>query len=148
MSEESREKMRLAKLGGKQSSEHVAARVAGRAGYQHSLETRQQMSVTKGGGTLEVKGDYLYRTGVIGHPLAEEGRVAEHRRVLYDAIGPGPHHCEVRHKCDGTEPLVWDGHFGINVDHIDRDPFNNDRDNLRVACWFCNRNRDNPFHQV
>lgn len=133
--------------GARQSPEHVAARVAGRAGYRHSLETRQRISAGRGGGSLERKGDYLYRSGLVDHPLADQGKVAEHRRILYDAIGPGPHYCQVMHKCDGTLPLEWDGHFGINVDHIDRDTLHNTLENLRVACWWCNRNRDNPFHQ-
>jgi hypothetical protein len=43
-SEEARKKMRQAKLGKKQSPEHIQAAIEGRAGYQHSEETKKKMS--------------------------------------------------------------------------------------------------------
>jgi hypothetical protein len=85
-------------------------------------------------GCYMMKG-HRYLTGQWGHPLADRhGQVAEHRKVLYDAIGPGPHPC---HWC-GTG-RDWGGLNGINVDHLDNDKLNNDVINLAVSCCGCNR---------
>lgn len=68
------------------------------------------------------------------HPLAwPNGRVLEHRMVLYDAIGPRPVPC---YWC-GT-PLTWDILF---VDHKDHDRHNNDLTNLLPTCNSCNAGR-------
>ena len=68
------------------------------------------------------------------HPLAVEGAVAEHRKVLYDAIGPGPHEC---HWGCGRL-LEWGGRDGIHADHLDGDKTNNTPENLVVSCGPCN----------
>lgn len=76
-----------------------------------------------------------------GHPLANRyGRVAEHRKVLYDKIGPGPHPC---HWECGKNALVWGGRKGIYADHLDGDSLNNDPDNLVPSCNACNAARKN-----
>lgn len=76
-----------------------------------------------------------------GHPLANSnGVVLEHRKVLYDAIGPGPHPCHWNHfsSCGKTE-LTWGGINGIQVDHLDGDKTNNDLANMVPSCLACNR---------
>jgi hypothetical protein len=74
------------------------------------------------------------------HPLARaQGKVLEHRAVLYGAIGPGPHPC---HWC--LTPLNWDrpnGHGGLCVDHLDHDKLNNVPSNLVPSCLDCNAKR-------
>jgi hypothetical protein len=82
---------------------------------------------------------YGYRilTGQQGHPLAcRNGELKEHRRVLYEKIGPGTHNCWI---C-GKE-LGWDQ---IIPDHLDENRLNNDPDNLAPACRKCNWDRNNP----
>lgn len=74
------------------------------------------------------------------HPLANRwGYVPEHRAVLFDAIGDGPHPCNW---CGRT--LAWRDKrisYKINVDHVDTDRLNNDRANLVPACMECNTRR-------
>jgi hypothetical protein len=71
-----------------------------------------------------------------GHPLAgKSGKVYEHRAVLYDRIGLGPHAC---HWC-GTE-VHWDAADGrpLQVDHINGVGDDNRSDNLVPSCNCCN----------
>lgn len=71
------------------------------------------------------------------HPLCSpDGRVLEHRFVLYEKIGPGSHQC---HWCDKV--LEWGGAKGIHADHLDDDRLNNDPDNLVPSCKKCNGDR-------
>jgi len=74
------------------------------------------------------------------HPLAVRGQVLAHRRVLYDALGPDDQPC---HWCGWVLP--WRHENGvkwcINVDHLNADREDNQRDNLVPSCWFCNANR-------
>lgn len=86
------------------------------------------------------------------HPLAtSEGRLAEHRKVLYDAIGDGQHPC---HWCQ--EPVRWLRPWeaepdALVVDHLDGEVRNNDRENLVPACFRCNAQRGsagNPLDWV
>lgn len=68
------------------------------------------------------------------HPLANKhGVVAQHRQVLYDAIGDGPHSC------------VWCGitigWSEIAVDHLNDIKDDNRVENLAVSCNGCNRAR-------
>lgn len=80
-------------------------------------------------------GGHRYLTQQQGHPLAsKKGQLAEHRKVLYDKIGVGPHPC---HWCGKL--LVWGGILGLNVDHLDGDKLNNDSENLVPSCCGCNR---------
>lgn len=74
-----------------------------------------------------------------GHPLADKsGRVFAHRKVLFDAIGPGAHPC---HRCGKS--VVWSDPFphGLVVDHRDHDRANNDPANLAPSCHPCNVSR-------
>lgn len=85
---------------------------------------------------------YRVLSGHQGHPLAsEKGWILEHRKVLYDAIGPGPHPC---HQCG--IPVNWAykayAHKGnLTVDHLDENRFNNAPENLAPACGVCNQLR-------
>ena len=69
------------------------------------------------------------------HPLSTTaGWVSEHRMVLFDQIGAGPHFC---HWC-ATGPLEWPD---IVVDHLNEQKDDNRPDNLVPACNACNRAR-------
>lgn len=76
------------------------------------------------------------------HPLAQaNGLLPEHRMLLFDSIGPGPHPC---HWCNA--PLEWRvggrTHAGsLIVDHIDGNWRNNDLANLAASCQRCNASR-------
>lgn len=68
------------------------------------------------------------------HPLADSrGYVAEHRFVLYAAIGDGPHDC---HWCGKT--LEW---TSIAVDHLNEVRTDNRIENLAASCIGCNAAR-------
>jgi hypothetical protein len=89
------------------------------------------------------QGSYIDRYGYRiltmqqGHPLVcHNGELKEHRKVLYEKIGPGSHHC---YRC-GKE-LSWDE---IIPDHLDEDRLNNDPENLEPCCRKCNWDRNNP----
>lgn len=74
------------------------------------------------------------------HPLMTgpaRSAVLEHRKVLYDEIGPGPHPC---HWGCGRL-LEWGGHAGIQADHVDGDKTNNTPENLVPSCPSCNYRR-------
>lgn len=76
------------------------------------------------------------------HPLAmRNGRVFEHRAVLYDKIGPGGFPC---HWCGKL--VYWGRSYpkdddALVVDHLDHDRHNNDPSNLVPSCNTCNGNR-------
>lgn len=79
------------------------------------------------------------------HPLrGKRGEVFEHRVVLYDHIGPGPHPC---HWCgspvDWRVRAQWASFRGdeLVVDHLDGNPQNNDPANLVPSCFTCNTRR-------
>jgi hypothetical protein len=78
---------------------------------------------------------YKNLTMQAGHPLADAtGKLGEHRKVLYDKIGPGSHPC---HWGCG-KVLEWGGHTGIQADHVDGNKLNNDKTNLVPSCSSCN----------
>jgi hypothetical protein len=79
------------------------------------------------------KNGYKILTGQWQHPLALDGEVSEHRQLLYDLVGPGPHPC---HWCGRL--LEWPD---IKCDHLDGDLLNNDPKNLVVSSNNCNLRR-------
>lgn len=82
------------------------------------------------------EGDYRQVNGK-GHPLAnKQGRVYEHRKVLFDAIGPGEHQC---HWCHATVAWLPYGTPGfLFVDHINERKDDNRLANLVPSCDSCN----------
>lgn len=90
-----------------------------------------------GSGSVTREGYHVTRNPA--HPLATaQGKVATHRAVLFDTIGPGPHPC---HWCNVS--LTWHGSARgrINADHLDHDRLNNDPSNLVPSCLDCNTKR-------
>lgn len=128
---------------GERSAESRARMSAAQQVAWSDPERRRRESVQKMGrrGRGEADGRYLdsdgyaFLTGQQGHPLAyKNGSIAEHRKILYDAIGPGQHPCEWCGKLK-----EW-GH-GLYVDHLDDDKTNNDLANLVPSCLRCNWGR-------
>lgn len=94
---------------------------------------------TPAAGRYEQDGGYVMLTGVYDHPLSNKaGVVAEHRKVLFDKIGPGPHPC---HWCENA--LDWAS--GLCVDHLDDQTGNNHPDNLVPSCLRCNWGRSRVY---
>lgn len=86
-------------------------------------------------------GGYRNLTMQYDHPLASAaGSLLEHRKVLYDKIGPGPHECHWNYfsRC-GETSLEWGGTRGVQADHLDGDRLNNDPENVVPSCLACNR---------
>jgi hypothetical protein len=82
---------------------------------------------------------YRNLSGQLDHPLYKGEVVAEHRIVLYNSIGPGPHEC---HWGCG-KVLEWGGREGIQADHLNRDKLDNRPENLVPSCLVCNWQRNN-----
>ena len=128
------------------TEEHRRSLSEAQMGHEVSEETRKKISEFNRGKRLNgqaavgftFRKGYLFLTGQQDHPLAHaDGTLAEHRKVLYDVIGPGPHQC---YWCERT--LEWvEGIEGICVDHLDRDISNNDPANLAPSCHKCNWDR-------
>src|SRR5262245_54861199 len=79
------------------------------------------------------------------HPLNPAGRagkyVSEHRLLLWQAIGPGPHAC---HWCESE--IDWmpgraTARGALVADHLDGNPANNAATNLVPSCHGCNAGR-------
>lgn len=80
---------------------------------------------------------YRILHGQFDHPLsAVGGKVAEHRKVLHDEIGPGPHKCHW-----GERRLEWGGRHGIQADHLNGQTDDNRAANLVPSCLECNTRR-------
>jgi hypothetical protein len=75
----------------------------------------------------------------VSHPTAgSNGHTYLHRKVLYDAIGPGDHPC---HWCETIVEWFAKGERKLVVDHLDNDKLNNERSNLVASCHRCNATR-------
>lgn len=76
------------------------------------------------------------------HPIRTETQlhVYQHRVVLYDAMGPGPHSC---HWCGKS--LDWPS---IEVDHLNTKRNDNRLCNLVVSCSACNAARAGKKAQI
>lgn len=73
--------------------------------------------------------------GAAGHQLADsKGSVYEHRLVLFNEIGPGPHGC---HWCG--DPVDWAD--GLEADHLNNQRDDNRPENLVPSCHGCNTRR-------
>lgn len=83
---------------------------------------------------------YKVLTGHQEHPLARsDGTLLEHRKVLYEALGPGPQEChwcgkELKWHTEGQKDLVC-------VDHLNDDGLDNAPENLAPSCSRCNAHR-------
>lgn len=125
------------KIGMKQSPETVAKRAA-----KNKISRLGKRSNTVPSAGFFETGGYRMLTGQL-HPLAQKGGVLEHRKVLYDLIGPGPHPCHwaSRYGCEETS-LEWSDGPRLVVDHLDGDKQNNSPDNLVPSCTRCNSSRE------
>lgn len=97
---------------------------------------------------------YLCETWNHDHPVSSKrGFVYLHRKVLYNAIGPGPHRC---HWCHAEVEWKGTGQRKLVVDHVDAIKTNNAIENLVPSCHRCNstrglfiswvlHHRDDPF---
>lgn len=83
------------------------------------------------------KTKYKLLFGQHNHPIANRGGwLYEHRKVLFDKIGPGPHPC---HWCGVS--LEWGGMKGVIADHMNRNKKDNRPENLVPSCQTCNTTR-------
>jgi hypothetical protein len=116
-------------------------RVSSRSGICNSCYIRLRRT-----GTLERRvWNYrsLHSNGYIvvrnqTHPLANrQGILYEHRKVLFDALGEGPHPC---YWCQS--PVMWMKgkclRGSLVPDHLDGNKINNELANLVPACNRCN----------
>jgi len=99
----------------------------------------ERLLAHKGGGYVNKHG--YRRIYLPAHPLGaarHDGQVEEHRVVLYDSIGPGPHAC---YWC-GTE-VDWfaEEHRKLQTDHVNADKLDNRAENLVPSCRPCNTTR-------
>lgn len=125
------------KIGRKQSAETVSKRT----------EKNKVACLGRTHNGRPARGSYIMSTGYRAltgqvHPLARSGEVLEHRKVLYDKIGPGPHPCHwIKVSGCGNTALEWGGLRGVIADHLDGDIVNNHPDNLVPSCCGCNSHR-------
>lgn len=106
--------------------------------YRTHGDPLTRVRASPGAGTTRKDG---YRqVSAPGHPLANiYGHVLEHRKVLYDTIGPGPHPC---YGCG--IPVNWEAGItdsALIVDHLDFDRADNAPANLAPSCNPCNVRR-------
>lgn len=83
------------------------------------------------------KHGYIYVGLPVGHPLrTNAGCTGEHRLVLFNSIGYGPHRC---HWC-GTH-INWRN--GLHADHVNAVRTDNRPENIVQSCNACNVDRSN-----
>jgi len=134
-SDEFREACRQRMLGSVQSEATCSRRSVAMTGVGAGTRSDNQTPAT-GSYVVRTSG-YRMLTQQEGHPLASKsGCVYEHRKVLYERIGPGPHPC---HWC--SRLLEWGGVKGIISDHLNDDKLDNRSENLVPACNRCNVRR-------
>lgn len=76
------------------------------------------------------------------HPASTPGgTLYQHRAVLYDAIGVGPHPCHWCLKMVTWAPGKKTSFGALVVDHLDDNKANNDLANLKPSCHSCNATR-------
>lgn len=76
------------------------------------------------------------------HPLARaQGKVFEHRVVLFERIGPGSHLCHWCGRRLDWEPTDESSALLV-ADHLDGDGLNNQPTNLVPSCIPCNATRE------
>lgn len=139
-------------------------------GKRHSEESRKKMSEklkerwsnpeererqsqrmmrkgTSGVPSFKDRGGYVILRYQYDHPLADSSfYVKEHRKVLYDKIGPGPHKCywcggEVDWKLPSNTEQTRKGE--LVVDHLNGVKDDNRPENLEPSCVRCNWGRVN-----
>lgn len=77
-----------------------------------------------------------------GHPMASDsGTILQHRLVLWEAIGHGPHPCGWCAQPIELRPNMQHDPTQATVDHLDNDRTNNVVDNLAPCCRSCNIRR-------
>lgn len=97
-------------------------------------------------GRWSVNGDgYMMRLDRTHPVAAKSGYLFQHRAVLFDAIGYGPHQC---HWCGS--PVDWRSPSPrkLVVDHLDGCKINNEVQNLVPSCHRCNSTRGLFQHWV
>lgn len=109
--------------------------------HYHRQYRHGDVTMTAVGAPITASQGRRYRhVSATSHPMSNNHGIAyEHRVVLYDHIGEGPHHC---HWCE-TE-VHWkptDDQTALHVDHLDGDGANNHPANLVPACRTCNSGR-------
>ena len=107
--------------------------------------TNQKTGLPAIGSAHDVYG-YKWLYGQYDHPLGLHtgGQIPEHRKILYDVIGPGPHPChwDSKFQCGKLE-LEWIESRAnrIWVDHLNEIRDDNRVENLVVSCLRCNWGR-------
>lgn len=102
--------------------------------YRHGDVTR-----TRATSGIRTRNGTQYRTvQAPGHPLAmRNGKAYEHRKVLFDAIGPGVHPCHWCHLL-----VAWERPRGatdaLQPDHLNGQRDDNRPENLVPSCVSCN----------
>lgn len=83
--------------------------------------------------------DGYIRTSDISHPVScKDGMIYEHRRILFDKIGWGPHECFWCKTSIEWTPGEKNKKGSLVVDHKDTDNTNNKIENLIPSCHKCN----------
>ena len=139
-SEEYRKKQSLGSTGRPQSPEQ-RQKIAQKTKESWTAERRAKMAEKRKGihsRTIDPDG-YVMLSGYGGHPLALNGRVREHRLVLWEKLGSAGAACEW---CGA--PLAWKsaGKDELVVDHLNFDKQDNRDENLVPSCRGCNTARE------